>query len=113
VTLAGDGALSAGQPPAGPFVLEEATIGRIHAAFASGQLTCAQLVQRYLSRIEGYDHQGPALNAILRVNPRALETAADMDRMDAGARAQRPLHCVPVIVKDNYNTATCRPPAVR
>ena len=111
VVLAGGGCSSAGQrppvgaPPAGAFVLEEATISSIHAAFASGQLTCVQLVQRYLSRIEGYDHKGPALNAILRVNPRALETAADMDRMDAGARAQRPLHCVPVIVKDNYNTS--------
>ena len=110
LALAGDGVLSAGQRPvAGAphagLVLEEATIASIHAAFASGQLTCVQLVQRYVSRIEGYDHKGPALNAILRVNPRALETAADMDRMDAGARAQRPLHCVPVIVKDNYNTS--------
>ena len=91
-------------PPAGEFVLEEATIKSVHAAFASRQLTCVQLVQRYLSRIEGYDDKGPALNAILRVNPSALETAAEMDRVDAGARARRPLHCVPVILKDNYNT---------
>jgi amidase len=111
VVLAGGGFPSASQrppvvaPPAGAFALEEATISRIHAAFASGRLTCVQLVQMYVSRIEGYDHKGPALNAILRVNPRALETAADMDRMDAGARARRPLHCVPVIVKDNYNTS--------
>ena len=95
---------SASQRPSAEFVLEEATIKSVHAAFASGQLTCVQLVQRYLSRIEGYDHQGPALNAILRVNPSALETAADMDRLDAVTRARRPLHCVPVIVKDNYTT---------
>jgi amidase len=103
--------LSASQRPpvvaarAGEFVLEEATIASVHAAFASRQLTCVQLVQKYLSRVERYDDKGPALNAILRVNPRALETAADMDRIDAAARAQRPLHCVPVIVKDNYNTS--------
>jgi amidase len=91
-------------PPAtSPFVLEEATIGSIHAAFASGQLTCVQLVRGYLDRIERLDHKGPALNAIITINPKALETAAEMDRVPASGR--RPLHCIPVIVKDNYNTA--------
>ena len=94
-------------PPNGPtpFVLEETTIATIHAAFVSGQLTCVQLVQAYLARIEAYDDEGPALNAILTVNPKALETAAEMDRLYAARSPAAPLHCIPVILKDNYDTA--------
>ena len=89
-----------------PFVLEETTIAKIHAALVSGQLTCVQLVQAYLARIEAYDDKGPALNAILTVNPKALETAAEMDRLSAATRSPAaPLHCIPVILKDNYDTA--------
>jgi amidase len=101
-------ALTLFAPPQGTssFVLEEGTIGSIHAAFASKQLTCVQLVRSYLNRIEMYDDKGPALNAILTVNPKALEIAADLDRLGAaGNRALRPLHCIPVVLKDNYNTA--------
>ena len=87
------------------FVLEEATIGSIHAALSTRQITCAQLTRAYLDRIDAYDHKGPALNAILAVNPRAIETAADMDRLDATALSGRPLHCIPVVLKDNYDTA--------
>src|ERR1700704_2256209 len=67
------------------FVLEEATISSIHAALSTRQITCAQLTRAYLDRIDAYDHKGPALNAILAVNPRALDTAAEMDRLDAGS----------------------------
>ena len=91
-----------------PFGLEEATIAGIHAAFASGTLTCRQLVTEYLARIEAYDdgRDGPALNAVLTVNPRALEIAADMDaRRASSPAAVGPLHCVPVVLKDNYDTA--------
>src|SRR3989442_3968656 len=96
------GALAAQQN----FVPEEATISGIHAAFAAGQITCIQVVQAYLNRIEAYDHRGPALNAIIAINPKALETAAEMDRLYAANRsALKPLHCVPVILKDNYDTA--------
>ena len=85
---------------------EEATVRAIHAAFASGSLTCAQLVEHYLRRIEAYDDEGPALNAILTVNPRAAGTAEDLDRLYAKTGTDgRPLHCIPVIVKDNYDTA--------
>jgi Asp-tRNA(Asn)/Glu-tRNA(Gln) amidotransferase A subunit family amidase len=87
------------------FVLEEATISSIHAALSSRQITCAQLIRAYLERIDAYDHKGPALNAILAVNPRAIDTAADMDRLDAATAARRPLHCIPVVLKDNYDTA--------
>src|SRR5437879_2636846 len=96
------GALAAQQN----FVPEEATISGIHAAVAAGQITCIQVVQAYLNRIQAYDHQGPALNAIIAINPKALETAAEMDRLNAANRsALKPLHCIPVILKDNYDTA--------
>src|SRR5262245_3159442 len=87
------------------FVPEEATIASLHAALESGQVTCAQVTRAYLERIEAYDHKGPSLNAVLTINPRALETAAQMDRVDRATAARRPLHCVPVILKDNYDTA--------
>ena len=93
------------QPNTTRFVVEEATIGSIQAALSSRQITCVQLTRGYLDRIEAYDHKGPALNAILAVNPRALDIAADMDRLDAAAVARRPLHCIPVVLKDNYDTA--------
>ena len=93
---------------------EEATITGTHQALAAGKITCVQLVRGYLNRIEAYDHRGPALNSIITINPKALEQAAEMDRLAAANKfTLRPLHCVPVILKDNYDTATCQPPAVR
>ena len=89
-----------------PLFLQEATIRAIHDGFESGSLSCFQVVQHYLRRIEAYDDQGPALNAILAVNPRALDTALEMDRLYAtNGTDGRPLHCIPVIVKDNFDTA--------
>ena len=89
-----------------PFVLEETTIADIHGAFGAGTLTCRQLVAAYLARIEAYDDDGSALNAIITVNPRALETADEMDaRRSAEPSGVGLLHCVPVVLKDNYDTA--------
>jgi amidase len=64
-----------------------------------------QVTRAYLDRMAAYDDRGPALNAVITINTRALETAAEMDRLDAATIARRPLHCVPVILKDNYDTA--------
>jgi len=89
----------------GSFTFEEATVSSVHIAMAAGDLSCAELTDFYLRRIEAYDEQGPALNALLRVNPRAREIATEMDREFARSGAEgRPLHCVPVILKDNYDT---------
>ena len=62
------------------FEVEEATIADIHKAFSDGSLTCRQLVEAYLDRIEKYDRNGPKLNSIITVNPAALSEA---DRLDA------------------------------
>lgn len=88
-----------------PFQIEETTIDGIHAAMRGGTLTCRRLVEGYLRRIEAYDKVGPAINAITVVNPDALATADSLDRRFAATRQLvGPLHCVPMIVKDNFQT---------
>ncbi|MCY3704650.1 MAG: amidase family protein [Gammaproteobacteria bacterium] len=86
------------------FELEEATIAEVHAAFLSGDLTCVDLVQGYLDRIEAYDQQGPQLNTIANLNPAALDEAARLDQSLAGGGLSGPLHCVPVLLKDQVET---------
>ena len=87
------------------FQLPEATIENVHAALESGQITCRALVQHYMDRIETYDKTGPALNAVQYLNPRALDEA---DRLDAAMRSgglTGPLHCIPVLLKDQVETS--------
>jgi amidase len=86
------------------FKIEETTISAIHAAFKAKTLTCHALVQRYLTRIDAYDKKGPAINAIITLNPAALAVADSLDRRFAKEGAVGPLHCVPMIVKDNFET---------
>jgi Asp-tRNA(Asn)/Glu-tRNA(Gln) amidotransferase A subunit family amidase len=86
-------------------LLDEASVRSVHAAIDTGKATCVQVVRHYLDRIEAYDDRGPALNAIITVNPRALESAAQMDKLDRTTRPSRPLHCIPVVLKDNFHTA--------
>jgi Asp-tRNA(Asn)/Glu-tRNA(Gln) amidotransferase A subunit family amidase len=87
------------------FVLDETTIARVQAALRDGSLTCRSLVEQYLARIEANDKKGAALNAIILTNPDALTAADDLDRRFRASGPVGPLHCVPVIVKDNYETA--------
>ena len=101
------GLLLAAPVDAGAFDLfrsEEATIADIHAAFKAKTLTCRGLVQMYLDRIEAYDKKGPALNAIVVTNPDALKVADALDVKFAQSGPVGTLHCVPLIVKDNYET---------
>src|SRR6267143_4604196 len=77
------------------FHLLEASIEDVHDAYRSGLLTSHQLVQLYLNRVEAYDKKGPGLNAIITINPKALEEA---DRLDAAFKASGfvgPLHGIP------------------
>jgi Asp-tRNA(Asn)/Glu-tRNA(Gln) amidotransferase A subunit family amidase len=90
--------------PVAPFMVDEATIADVRAAFASGELTCRQLVDTYLARIDKYDQHGPALNAIASINPLARDEADRLDRVYAERGPSGPLHCVPMIVKDNIST---------
>src|SRR5438045_898110 len=84
--------------------IQEATIAEIRAALAKRELTARQLVQAYIDRIEAYDRKGPALNAIIMVNPGAVADADALDAEFARSGSLRPLHGVPIIVKDNYDT---------
>jgi amidase len=83
-----------------PFRLEEATIADVQAAFKSGQLTSHQLVQMYLDRINQFDRQGPKLNSIISVNPKALQEADRLDAVFKTSGVVGPLHGIPVILKD-------------
>jgi len=87
------------------FRLEETTIEDIHAAVKAGTLTCRGLVQQYLDRIAAYDKRGPAINSLITINPGALARADELDAKFAAHGFSGPLHCVPFIVKDNFNTA--------
>ena len=91
------------QAPA-PFRLEETTIAQIERALRERSLTCRSLVEQYLGRIDADDTKGAGLNAIVQINGDALETADDLDRRFRQSGPVGPLHCVPVIVKDNYET---------
>lgn len=88
---------------AGGFSVIEATIADIHEAYRSGTLTCVELVEVYLERIERSD-KSTRLNAIVVVNPNALKTAEELDEEFEKTGKLRPLHGIPVIVKDNYET---------
>ena len=96
---------TAPEPPATVFVLEEATIADINAAFDAGALTCQALVQRYLDRIATYDNAGPRLNSIITLNPHALDTAQALDEERASTGPRSGLHCIPVLLKDNIDTS--------
>ncbi|MGM0466318.1 MAG: amidase [Acidobacteriota bacterium] len=85
------------------FQVLEATIQDIHSAYLSGEMTCQELVQTYLDRIKKYD-KDKKLNSIVVVNPNALTRAAELDKELQSTKKLRPLHGIPVIVKDNYET---------
>ncbi len=102
---------NAGQRPTdtaagvGSFDVFEATLDDVRDVIVSRRITCRQLVQAYLDRINAYDKRGPALNAVQSLNVRALEEA---DQLDSALRMSGPvgaLHCVPVLVKDQIDTA--------
>lgn len=83
------------------FRLEEATTADISAAFDAGALTCQRLAELYLNRIAAYDAE---LHAMITINPRVMETAAalDQERRASGPRSR--LHCIPIVLKDNFDT---------
>ena len=100
-------ALALGVPtfsPAKTFELTNASVADIQAAVASGALTYEKLVSLYLARIAAYDQQGPKLNAIIAANPKALAEARARDAERKAGKIRGPLHGIPVLVKDNYDT---------
>ena len=87
------------------FQVMETSIDAIHRAYKAGVLTSHQLTQAYLNRINAFDKQGPAINSIITINPRALEEADKLDAEYKKSGFVGPLHGIPVLVKDEIDTA--------
>ncbi len=85
--------------------IEEVTVAEMRAAMDAGRLTSRQIVEMYLARIEAIDRNGPKLNSIMEVNPDALAIADEMDRELAAGAIRGPLHGIPILLKDNIDTA--------
>ncbi len=103
LAFAWTGPLSAQQ--VGGVELMELTIAQAHAAMLDRTLTARQLVDAYLERIEAYDRRGPTINALILINPRARAVADSLDtELRRTGRLTGPLHGIPFIVKDNYDT---------
>src|SRR5437868_2590261 len=96
------------RPPAAQtprYDVVEKTIPDLAAAMKDGRVTSKALVQAYLARIDAYDHRGPAINALISLNPHALDEADALDRERASRGPRGPLHGIPIVLKDNYDTA--------
>jgi len=90
---------------AAPLPLTEASIPQLQQAMADGSLSSERLVSLYLKRIEAYDNRGPAIHSVITLNPKALDTAKALDRERKAGKLRGPLHGIPVLLKDNYDTA--------
>jgi amidase len=88
-----------------PFALEEATLADLQAGMVSGKLTARSITQQYLDRIAELDRQGPALRHVLETNPDALSIADTLDQERKAGRVRGPLHGIPILLKDNIDTA--------
>ena len=91
--------------PERSFHVMETSIADIHQAIQRGTLTCHSLVQQYLDRIHAYDQQGPAINSMLYINPASLEQADAFDQDFQRTHKLKALGCIPIVLKDNFDTA--------
>lgn len=92
-----------------PFALEEVSIASLQAGLEYDRWTSRALVEQYLARIEDVDRKGPTLRSIIEVNAEAVELADALDTERRAGRRRGPLHGVPVLVKDNLDTADRMP----
>jgi amidase len=84
--------------------LSTATIADLESAMKAGTLTSEKLTQLYLERIAAYDKQGPTINTVIAANPKALETARALDAERKAGKVRSPIHGIPIVLKDNYDT---------
>ncbi|MET0660348.1 MAG: amidase family protein [Steroidobacteraceae bacterium] len=84
--------------------LANANVADIQSAMDNGSLTSQQLVQLYLARINAYDKKGPKINSVIHLNDKALAEAKALDRERKTKGARSPLHGIPVVLKDNFDT---------
>ncbi len=88
-----------------PFELDEVTIADLQAGMSSGKFSSHAITERYLARIENIDRKGPALNSIIEINPEAQAIAGNLDRERKDNKIRGPLHGIPILIKDNIDTA--------
>ncbi len=88
-----------------PFELDEVTIADLQAGMTSGIFSSRAITERYLARIEDIDRKGPALNSIIEINPEAQAIAGNLDRERKDNKIRGPLHGIPILIKDNIDTA--------
>src|SRR6202158_96087 len=91
--------------PDSSFRLMETSIADVHKAMLAGTLTCHSLVPQYLNRIQAYDQKGPAVNSMLYINPASLKQADAFDQEFQRTHKLKPLGCIPIVLKDNFDTA--------
>ena len=103
VALATADAQSARSTPA--IEVHEATVADLQQAMTTGRATSVQLVDAYRARIAAYDQRGPELNTMIRLNPNARADAQRLDEERRQGRVRGPLHGIPIILKDNFDTA--------
>src|SRR5581483_4864518 len=92
-------------PEVKPFELEEITLSELQDGMNSGKFTARSLVEKYTARIEDVDKSGPAVNAVIEMNPDALSIAEALDQERKSKGPRGPLHGIPVLIKDNIATA--------
>src|SRR5437868_913816 len=89
-------------PPA--FELDELTVDKLQSCMTSGKYSAHSLTKKYLDRIDDIDKRGPAINAVIELNPDALSIAADLDKERKAGRVRGRLHGIPALIKDNIDT---------
>lgn len=95
---------SAQASPTVDHAVVEGSISELQQALSAGRFTAVQLLRAFRARIAAYDQQGPALNAMIRLNPNAERDAAALDRERRAGKVRGPLHGIPIVLKDNYDT---------
>lgn len=88
----------------GPFELDEVTVDELQKGMESGKYTAESITQMYLDRVDEIDANGPTINAVIEVNPDALDIARKLDKEREQGNVRGPLHGIPIMIKDNIET---------
>ncbi len=105
ILYSASGAAQSKEPNNVPHNYNEMTVAQLEAAMASGHLTSEQLTSYYIARIIALDQNGPGVNAVIELNPDAIQIARQMDQLRRHGHVLGPMHGIPVLLKDNVDTS--------